>query len=217
MSHSIIPFNQNRPLQLMSIGFVLFWTWLAIEPVHRFNWFLENLLIFLAVFVLVFTYRLFAFSNASYFLMILFFSLHTIGAHYTYSTTPIDALLNEMFHFERNHYDRIVHFSFGLLLAYPIFEFLTRVARFQPGWSYAVTVITVLSAGAFYELIEMWVAKIVAPEIGTMFLGTQGDEWDTQQDMALALYASIIAMAVTAFIRPRFNTTATHSDKRLSL
>jgi putative membrane protein len=203
MQVTIIPFRQNRSLQLMIAGYVLLWTWLAIEPVHRFNWFLENLLIFLAVAVLVGTYRLFAFSNLAYGLILLFLSLHTIGAHYTYATTPIDVWLNGMFHFERNQYDRIVHFSFGLLIAYPLWELLVRVPRFQPAWSYVMTVVTILSAGAFYELIEMWVAQIVAPEIGTMFLGTQGDEWDTQQDMALALYASIVTMAVTALVRSR--------------
>ncbi|WP_134685837.1 DUF2238 domain-containing protein [Brevibacillus migulae] len=193
-------FGHNRKLQLMLAAFAVFWIWMAINPVHRSNWLLENLLVFAAVIVFSLTYRQFAFSNASYGQLLLFMSLHTLGAHYTYATTPVDVWLHGLFDFERNHYDRVVHFSFGLLLAYPAYEFLSRLIRVNGIWAYVLAVITILSAGAFYELIEMWVAKIVAPEIGTMFLGTQGDEWDAQQDMAVALYGAAISMVTTAIL-----------------
>lgn len=210
MEAKIIPFKKNLSLQLMIIGYFCFWTWLAINPVHRFNWFLENLLVILTVIMLVFTYRLFSFTNVSYLCIVLFLSLHTIGAHYTYSTTPIDQLLNDIFQFERNHYDRVVHFCFGLFIAYPTFEFYVRIAGFGRKWAYLLAVVTILSFGAFYELIEMWVAQIVAPEIGTMFLGTQGDQWDTQQDMALALYASIITMVIAFIVQRQVRRTKKH-------
>jgi len=196
-------FGANRKLQIMLAGFAVFWGWMAINPVHRFNWLLENLLVFATVIVFSLTYRRFTFSNASYGQLLLFMALHTLGAHYTYATTPVDVWLHGLFDFERNHYDRVVHFSFGLLLAYPVYEFLSRQVRVNGIWAYVLTVITILSAGAFYELIEMWVAKIVAPEIGTMFLGTQGDEWDAQQDMAVALYGAMISMVTTAILHTR--------------
>ncbi|NGQ93616.1 DUF2238 domain-containing protein [Brevibacillus sp. SYP-B805] len=195
------PFRKNKCLQGMLSVYAIFWLWMAIEPVDRFDWVLENLLIFAAAMALSLTYRIFAISNLSYFLILLFLSLHTIGAHYTYTTTPVDAILNDWFHFSRNNFDRVVHFSFGLLIAFPTLEFLMRAARMVGIWPHLMTVVSILAAGAFYELIEMWVAQMVAPEIGTLFLGTQGDPWDTQQDMALALYGSTLTVCVTAVVK----------------
>lgn len=196
-------FRENRTLQGMTLAYFAFWAWMAIHPYSRFDWFLENLLTFATVGALIFTHRSFRFSNLSYFLLLLFLGLHTLGASYSYTTTPIDVLMHRLLpSLQRDDFDRVVHFSFGLLLAYPVWEFLLRVARVRSGfWGYALTVITILSAGAFYELIEMWVAKAVAPEIGTLFLGTQGDPWDTQQDMAVALYGAMITMSLTATLR----------------
>jgi putative membrane protein len=197
---STIPFRSNRLLQALLIGYAVLWLVMAIEPYSRFNWFLENLLIFAAVIATVGTYYRFTFSNLSYVLTTIFILLHTIGAHYSYNTTPVDAWLHELFQFQRNGYDRIVHFSYGLLLAYPIKELVVRVVAPRGSWAYILSPVIVLASGAFYELIEMWVALIVAPEIGILFLGTQGDPWDTQHDMELALYGAAIAMLITAAV-----------------
>jgi putative membrane protein len=194
----IQPFGRNRLLQGLLLGYAVLWSVMAIEPYSRFNWFLENLLIFAAVLVAVGTYSRFVFSNLSYALTTVFIALHTIGAHYSYSATPVDAWLHELLHFERNSYDRIVHFSYGLLLAYPMKELIARMIAPKGGWACVLSPVVVLASGAFYELIEMWVALIVAPEIGTLFLGTQGDPWDTQHDMELALYGAMITMLITA-------------------
>lgn len=195
-----IPLRQNGVL-LTSLGlYILIWGALAWEPYNRFDWFLENLLIFAAAIVLGFSYKKFAFSNLSYLLLFLFLMLHTIGAHYSYNTNPLDAWLKTTFHFPRDEFDRIVHFSFGLLLAYPMREWAMRVLHWSRRASCFLIPLFILGCGAFYELIEMWVASIVAPEIGVMFLGTQGDPWDTQHDMAVALYGAIVAMGTTALI-----------------
>ncbi|NHN33837.1 DUF2238 domain-containing protein [Paenibacillus sp. S3N08] len=182
----------------MLVGYALLWAILSVEPYSRFNWLLENLLIFVAVLVAAGTYYRFAFSNLSYLLTLIFMGLHTVGAHYSYNTTPLDTWLHELFHFQRNGYDRIVHFSYGLLLAYPIKELVARTIMLRAKWAYVFAPVIVLASGAFYELIEMWVALIVAPEIGTLFLGTQGDPWDTQHDMELALYGAVLAMLIAA-------------------
>ncbi|MDF2960067.1 MAG: hypothetical protein K0S39_1802 [Paenibacillus sp.] len=193
-----LPFKSNRLLQAVLAAYTVFWAVMAIEPFNRFNWFLENLLVFATILVLAVTYRSFALSNWSYLLIAVFLSLHTFGANYSYNTTPLDSWLRELFHTERDGYDRIVHFSYGLLLAYPIRELFVRTVGQIGFWAYAMPVVFVLASGAFYELIEMWVAFIVAPEIGTLFLGTQGDPWDTQHDIELALYGAVIAMMLTA-------------------
>ncbi|MCR8634163.1 DUF2238 domain-containing protein [Paenibacillus radicis (ex Xue et al. 2023)] len=192
------PFRSNRMLQALLAVYLLFWVLMAIEPYNRFNWFLENLLIFATITGLVGTYRRFAFTNMSYLLIVVFLVLHTFGANYSYHTTPLDSWIRELFHTERDGYDRVVHFSYGLLLAYPIREFIVRSMGPKGLWDYALPVVLVLASGAFYELFEMWVALLVAPEIGTLFLGTQGDPWDTQHDMELAMYGAILTMVVTA-------------------
>lgn len=170
---------------------------MAIEPNDRSDWLLENLLVFFYGVLLAVTYRRFAFSNLSYGLFGVFLSLHLVGAHYTYSETPFGFWLQEELDLSRNHYDRIVHFCFGLLIAYPFREMLIRIARIKPAWSYPMAIIVVLGFSGFYEALEGVVAMIVAPELGTAFMGTQGDEWDTQKDTALAFCGSIIAMFIT--------------------
>ncbi|NEW04600.1 DUF2238 domain-containing protein [Paenibacillus sp. SYP-B3998] len=196
-----IPFKQNWQLHLIMAIFIGVWIWMAVAPYNRFDWFLENLLIWATLLLLAGTYNQFVFCNFSYALIALFLLLHTLGAHYSYNENVIDIWLKLIFHSERDHYDRLVHFSFGLLLAYPIREVMRAWTSLGSKWLYAITCIFVLAMGAFYELIEMWVALMVAPEIGTMFLGTQGDPWDSQHDMELALYGSIIAMLLTAVNR----------------
>ncbi|WP_261304923.1 DUF2238 domain-containing protein [Paenibacillus andongensis] len=196
-----ISFSKNRFLQMMIVMYVGIWIWLAVAPYSRYDWVLENLLIWAALIGLVSMYRFFSFSNLSYVWIALFLVLHTIGAHYSYNENWVDVWMKLIFHSQRDNYDRLVHFSFGLLLAYPIREAMSAWTRLSSKWLYVITCVIVLAMGAFYELIEMWVALLVAPEIGTLFLGTQGDPWDTHHDMELALYGAVIAMVVTAIWR----------------
>ncbi|OCT15701.1 hypothetical protein A8709_12910 [Paenibacillus pectinilyticus] len=190
--------KENRVLQGIILIWLVLWGWLAISPYSRGDWILENLLIWAALAGLVSTYRVFAFTNGTYGLLAVFLLLHSIGAHYSYNGTEIDRWLGVVFSSKRDNYDRLVHFSFGLLCAYPIREGLQAWTRLGRGWLSTMTCVIVLAMGAFYELIEMWVALIVAPDIGTLFVGAQGDPWDAQHDMELALYGAIVAMCVTA-------------------
>lgn len=190
-------FAKNHVLQVIILVWLGVWGWLAIDPYSRGDWVLENLLIWAALLALVMTYRVFVFTNVTYGLLAIFLLLHAFGAHYSYNGTWIDGWIRSLFGVERDSYDRLVHFSFGLLCAYPIWEGFRAWTRLGRRWLYVMTCVIVLAMGAFYELIEMWVAMIVAPEIGTLFVGAQGDPWDAQHDMELALYGAILAMAVT--------------------
>jgi putative membrane protein len=196
-------FGANWPLHAMIVIYAGLWIWMAIAPYSRFDWVLENLLIWAALIALISTYKLITFSNFSYALFGLFLALHTVGAHYSYNENIVDVWMKLILHSERDNYDRLVHFSFGLLLAYPLREAMSAWTQLSRRWLYVMTCVTILALGAFYELIEMWVATLVAPEIGTLFLGTQGDQWDTHHDMALALYGAVIAMVVTAVLGRR--------------
>ena len=201
--HIARPLRENRFLQALLAAYLLVWSVAAISPHARDDWALENLAVFLFATLLGLTHRRFAFSNLSYLLIFLFLLLHAMGAHYTYSLTPLGFWLQDAFALARNHYDRIVHFAFGLLLTYPVRELTRRVLHVHGFWSYGVPAIVALSLSSGYEIIESWAARIVDPELGTAFLGTQGDEWDAQKDMALALAGALLGLAASELYRAR--------------
>jgi len=189
--------GSRRLLLGLLLSYGLLWTWLAIAPVDRRDWLLENLLALALVAVLALTYRRFAFSATSYCLIALFLMLHAIGAHYTYAEVPFGFWLKNALALSRNPFDRIAHFAYGALLVYPLRELLVRLAGVRGLWSYYLPVSAVLAQSGFFEVIEAIVAMIVSPELGSMYLGTQGDEWDAQKDMAAAFIGSIFTMACT--------------------
>lgn len=199
--------TQRAPHLLLG-WYLLIWLVMAIAPLDRRDWFLENILAMALVALLAATHRRFPFSLLSYGLMTVFLTLHTVAAHYTYSEVPAGSWLKEMLALERNHFDRVAHFSFGLLMAYPLREFLVRTVPLTGVWSYGLPVAVLLALSGLFEIIESWVAQVVSPELGHAYLGTQGDIWDAQQDMTVALCGAILCMAVTAALhrlsRPKF-------------
>src|SRR5512143_4037211 len=203
--------HQRYPRLLLAL-LAVFQLLLAIRPHDRADWLLENSLLFGAVAVLVATHRALPLSRVSYTLIFLFMCLHTVGAHYTYSLVPYDrwveALtgrsLSSRTGWERNHFDRLVHFCYGLLLAYPAREVFLRVADVRGFWGYYLPLDVVMATSMLYELIEWGAASAFGGELGVAYLGTQGDPWDAQKDMALATLGAVIAMLVTATINRRF-------------
>jgi putative membrane protein len=173
----------------------------AVGARYPADWWLENGPVFAAAAGLALAWRRFVFSNPSLALLALFGTLHAYGAHYTYSETPFGDALKQAFGLARNPYDRLVHFSFGLLLTYPLRELALRVLHARGPWPWLLPVLWALSISASYELVESWAARIAAPELGTAFLGTQGDEWDAQKDMGMALAGSLVALGATALAR----------------
>ncbi|HLP06597.1 MAG TPA: DUF2238 domain-containing protein [Opitutaceae bacterium] len=178
---------------------------------YRNDWLMENGLVLLALGFLAATYRRFPLSRLSYTLLFVFLCLHEVGAHWTYSEVPYNdwtrALfgrsLNELCGFERNHFDRLVHFSYGLLLAYPIREVFLRIADAKGFWGYFLPLDVVMSTSLVYEFIEWAAAVGIGGDLGQAYLGTQGDIWDAHKDMALATCGALIAMLVTAAINWR--------------
>lgn len=197
MKHDQPDFRHNCLLQGLLVALLLLWIITAIAPFNRRDWLLENLLVFFYGALLILTYRRFRFSNLSYVLFSIFMGLHLVGAHYTYSEVPLGFWLQNTLDLSRNHYDRIVHFSFGLLIAYPFRELLVRAVGVVESWSYLMALTVVLAFSAFYEVTESIVAMLVDPELGMAYLGTQGDEWDAQKDTFLAFSGALIAMLAT--------------------
>ena len=189
----------------------VWWIALAIAPRDRQDWLLENALVVVAVAVLAVTYRRFPLSRISYTLIFLFLCLHTVGAHYTYAEVPYDrwwgslsgVTFNEWVGWERNNFDRVVHFSYGLLLAYPIRELFLRIAGVRGFWGYFLPLDLTMSTSALFELIEWLVAEVFGGDLGVAYLGTQGDVWDAHKDMALASLGALVAMSATAFVNSR--------------
>ena len=186
------------------IVFALIWTGLAIAPRYREDWLLENGLTFLLVPAAVLTYRRFRFSDRAYVQATIFLVLHTIGSHYTYSEVPFGDWLRDALDLGRNHYDRIVHFCFGLLWVRPLQELTFRgVPARSPVRVVLLSISVVVALSVVYELIEWAVATIADPDAGTAFLGTQGDEWDAQKDMGLAGAGAVLAGAVELVLARR--------------
>lgn len=187
------------------IVFICFWSWAAYKPVFPADWLMENYLVFLWVPVIILLGRYFKLSDTSYTLITIFMCLHVIGSHYTYSEVPFGDTLKVWFNADRNMYDRLVHFSFGLLLAYPIREVFVRIAKTKGFWGYYFPLDLVLAFSCTYELIEWWSARNVSPEAGLAFLGSQGDIWDAQKDMGLAGLGALITMVIVFLINVFLN------------
>ena len=200
-------YNTKFLLTLLTIFLAVF-VLCAIDPVDRTTWLLENVLMFLLIIGLVASHKRFRLSRASYFCIFLFLCFHEIGSHYTYSLVPYNewsevlfgSSVNSWFGWERNHYDRFLHFAYGLLFAYPIREVFIRIVRVKGFWGYFLPLDLTLSTSAIYELIEWAAAIVFGGELGAAYLGTQGDVWDAHKDMALAGLGALVAMCIVAFI-----------------
>ncbi len=192
--------SNNRLQQALALWYSVFWILTGISPVDRRDWLLENFLVVLSAAVLIATYRRFPLSDVSYVLITVFMTLHSIGAHYTYAQVPLGDWVKETFQQTRNHYDRLVHFSFGLMLAYPAREIFLRIANAKGFWAYYLPLDVTLALSAMYEIMESWFAQIIGPGLGDAWLGTQGDIWDAQKDMTAALTGAILCMGITAVV-----------------
>lgn len=189
-------FKDKRFQQALLIIFSIFWTVFAISPVYRPEWWLENYLVFTFFLFLVLSYKKLQLSDLSYLLITIFLLLHTVGAHYGYSSVPIGFAIRDAFNQARNPYDRIVHFLFGLLFAYPIYEMLKRYTVQKGTWLYFLPITFIISLSAIYEIIEAIVAWTLPPEQYDPFVGLQGDIWDGYKDMLLVSTGGIFSTSV---------------------
>lgn len=195
----------HRLLAILAGLFAVLWIALAIEPRHRDDWALENALVAAFVVVLIASYRRFTLSRVSYLMIFVFLCLHEVGAHYTYAEVPYDewfkgltgVTLNSVLGWERNNFDRVIHFSYGLLLAYPVREVFLRVAAVRGFWGYFLPLDLTMSTSMIFELFEWAAAAYFGGELGQAYLGTQGDVWDAHKDMALASAGAVVAMGIT--------------------
>lgn len=216
--------THSRPLSVMTpqehprydlvllIVFLLIVTALGISPRSRVDWVLENLLTLLLVMVLVGVYRRFRLSAVSISLVFVFLCIHELGSHYTYALVPYDrwcsaltgVSLNKTLGFERNHYDRLVHLTYGLLMVYPIREVLARITPLRGFWVGFVALNIILSTSAVYEIVEWIGGQFLGKDTAKAFVAAQNDPWDSQADMALAVGGAFFTLWVVWFRRRFF-------------
>lgn len=192
--------NKKVFLTLLALYGVLF-LGLAFDPVDRTTWLVENLTVWIILGILAGLYlKGIVFSCVAYLLMFVLIYLHTIGGHYTFALVPFD-WFTQFFGFERNHFDRIAHFSVGFY-AYAMIELMVRnkvtTSRFI---LYTYPVLAIATIAMSYELVEWIYAALANPEAGIAYLGSQGDIWDAQKDMLADTLGAIVAVVIYALVQ----------------
>jgi len=204
ISKDRVPFKKNIWLFAFIAVFAFAWSNSLIGTTDTANWLLENTLTFIFAGFIIITYRKHQFSDLSYLLICIYLCLHVYGSKYTYAENPFGYWLKDVFHLPRNQYDRIVHFSFGFLLAYPMREMFLKWLKYPRWVAWLLPIEITLSISAFYELIEWAVADVFFTAQGDAYLGTQGDIWDAQKDIFVAFCGAIIATTIVSLVKKIF-------------
>lgn len=170
--------------------------WSAVRPHDYFTWILEVAPAVLGFAILAATRERFPFTDLAYFLVGVHAIILMIGGHYTYAEVPLFNWIRDAFGLARNHYDRVGHFAQGFVPAILTREILLRTSPLKAGkWLFTIVLSICLAISALYELLE-WGVSVASGSAGDAFLGTQGDIWDTQKDMATCLVGAAVSLAL---------------------
>jgi len=195
--------KNREPLSLLLVG-ILMLAWSGVEPKDRAVWLMEVFPAIAGAVALGLTFRRFPLTLLVYRLVFVFSLVLMIGGKYTYAEVPLGFWVRDALHLQRNHFDRLGHFLQGVIPAMITREMLLRCTPLKPGKAvFWICSSVALAISACYELIEWQAAIWTAPEQGEAFLGTQGDVWDTQKDMTMALIGSIVAQLALTRIQDR--------------
>ena len=196
------PHGSKLPLGLLVVGSAALLL-SGIEPFDRATWVLEVFPIFVAVPVLLLTFRTFPLTPLAYVLIFLHALILMLGGHYTYARVPLGFWVQDLLDLGRNHYDRLGHLAQGFVPAILVQEVLLRRSPLVRGrWLFVLVTAFCLAVSACYEFVEWW-AALLGGESAEAFLGTQGDVWDTQWDMFLALIGAVVAQLTLSRVHDR--------------
>ena len=190
-------FVSNPLMWVLTILFVTYWIYGWFYCINLEDWIIENLLVVICLSILIATRKWHNFSDTSYACIFLFVMLHLYGAFYAYTQNYLGSWLQQTFQLWRNPYDRIVHFSFGFLMAYPFREILLNKFHTSSKLAFLLPVEIAFSFGTIFELIEWGVAAFTTKETGETYVATQGDVWDAHKDIALAALGAALAMLIS--------------------
>lgn len=197
-SDDSLQMKDRRTLTVLMLVVLVVFVWSAIRPHDYFTWLLEVFPAIIGIAVLAATYRSFRFTTLVYVLIAAHAVILMVGGHYTYAEVPLFNWIRDEFALGRNHYDRVGHFAQGFVPAMIVREVLLRKSPLKRGgWLFFIVVSFCLAISAMYELFE-WLVSEATGSAGDAFLGTQGDVFDTQKDMALALAGAITSMVLLA-------------------
>lgn len=187
--------NRISPLHLLLLFLLaLVFAWSAWQPSDRITWWLEVAPGIIGAALLIVTYSSFRFTTLVYTLITLHITLLCVGGHYTYARVPLFTWIEPYFGWHRNHFDRLGHFMQGFVPALIARELFIRLRVVTAGgWRFAIVLLICMGISALYELFE-WATALISGQAATAFLGTQGDIWDTQEDMFMALIGAICAL-----------------------
>ena len=209
----MIPHEQRPALVMLGCVFAAVLIWSAIRPHDYFTWWLEVFPALIAVIVLSFTYTRFQFTTFVYVLITIHACILFVGGHYTYAEVPLFNWIRDHFHLARNDYDRVGHFAQGFVPALVAREVLLRAKIVaKRGWVFFIVVSICLAVSALYELLE-WRVAVATGSAADAFLGTQGDPWDTQEDMATALVGAVAALLTCSRFHDRLIRQAEYRDR----
>jgi putative membrane protein len=196
--------HARLPLWLLGVLMVVFVVTVWAPPAGRMSWLLEVGPGIAGIVVLIAVYRRFPMSHVVYVGVFLHSLILVYGGVYTYAGTPLGNWAKEAFDLSRNHYDRVGHLALGVFPAFTIREVLLRCTPLtRGGWLYFLVLSVVLAVAAFWELLEWWTTLVVASDVGDAFLGSQGDVWDAQWDMLLALVGAALVLPLFARVHDR--------------
>lgn len=201
-----VPFLPNKFLWTIGTLFTAYWIYGWFFNHNMENWIIENLLVMILLPVIIFSNKWHRFSDLSYLFLFVFVMLHCYGAFYAYTTNAFGEWLKETYHLWRNPYDRIVHYSFGLLIAYPAREILLNRFKVSPRAAWLIPIEIAFSLGTIFEMIEWGVAELTTPATGETYVATQGDVWDAHKDIALAAVGAATCMLLVYFCRKKSRT-----------
>jgi putative membrane protein len=193
----------NKFLWLLAALLLTYWIYGWFYCIDLQDWIVENLLVVICLSLLFFSRKWHQLSDLSYFCIFLFVLLHLYGAFYAYTQNALGAWLQSTFELWRNPYDRIVHFSFGLLMAYPFRELLLNKFKVSSRVSWLLPIEIAFSFGTLFELIEWGVSVVTTKETGETYVATQGDVWDAHKDILLAAIGAAITMLIIYMIHRR--------------
>jgi Predicted membrane protein len=197
-------YSNNKYLRIAFPVFILYWFLMSVSTYNNEIWYLENILPVCSVFVLIYTYKWFRFSNRSYTIIALLLGLQILGAKFSFSLVPVNDILQLGILPKRNNYDRLVNFIFGFAFMLPAMEVSRLCLRVKGNRSVLSSILIIISAVSIYKVFEMWVFNLTPPEIGLIFLGAQGDVMDNIKDIELCFFGAL-SFIFYITVRYRFN------------
>ncbi len=201
-----IAFAKNTLYKIIAAVFVIIWIAFYSTALDKTDWWIENILVFIFIITLAATQKCFLFSDLSLLFLFLFLFVHIYGAQAAYTHNALGEFFRDTWHLKRNPYDRIVHFSFGFLLAYPAVDLLYNKFKVPQKWVGTITNMGILCLASIFELIEWGVSEFTTKETGETYVATQGDVWDAQKDIILAWIGSMIVTSIVKYAK-KINTS----------